>query len=1203
MAMDDDVIKYSDIIQPDETLNRLIEQLEGITNSYGTMVDAIKTGSDKIANSLKSASGASKEGRKAIDEASEAATRLERAFQELTIAESETGKMIAQLKAQTSDANKASVAELRMLESKVGSYNRIQLELKEYVNLYKSLTAAERDDVAMGKEVIAQILEYKNQLKALDAQIKPHIETLNKVQKAEQELAFLRSEEGKRLMTLQAQIREIKKEYSGEKAAVDPLVAAKQKLADVTSAEYQELMALNAQIKEEQRVSKLTIQLNNAKKDTYDYLSAQYELGKIKLRQYTLEEIQTNEEAKDLVIQLEGLYAQMRLLQEATGKYSLGVGDYKTAFNGLSFSVSQVVRELPAAAINLSTFFLAISNNIPMVVDEINKLRKAGTSGANIFKQIGKAIFGWQTLLIAGLTVLSMYGDEIISWVGKAFKAKKATVDLEKVQRDIVKELENSSSEYGKNAVSLKKLTAEYKTLKTKGEKKQWIKDNTSEFNKLGIAVNDVTDAESAFVKNTAAVQEAFKQRARAAAASELAEKKYAEAFLKEEELKQTLSERSKKSFSFGSAVQSSILAGEGAGQYSPEELYASQTETIEKNKKEEIKLIYAEADAFYSQAEAANAAADAALKAAGIYFGKPGKTPRERKGRMVEDLLNTEQLKAQKNLNKALTDQEREEFKKRRDAAEDSYNEKVMAAKNANAKLKRILANEEDDYRDLTDEQKKQVEDTIATNERAIAEYKNVYLKTLDDIAKDEAIALTQGLITAQELRLKTLKEGSDEEFELRQQLLENQMKLALLQNAKLPASQQQDPALISAGYTKQSEANKATRFMEIFDDQQKLEQARFDAVEHSEYEITKFRLNQESHRWRWLITLAEQGGLDWTQAQIDAAKATVDGINNQLAKLEKDNSFIGRVAEHGLFGAVFYGLGKKAGMGESDIQTAIDGFSQYADSMIQNIQAILAAEIEYAETMKALADERVADAQKAYDAEVEARNNGYAHNVATAKKELEQEKRNQQQKQRLLEEAQRRQEALNSITQASSLITASAQLWQSFSSIPIVGPALAIAAIGTMWGSFTAAKIKARQVSAISEEYGEGGLEFLEGGSHASGNDIDLGVNNSRNRRMRAEGGEAMAIINKRNTRKYRGILPGVIDSLNRGNFEEKYLNAFNVIPDSYMLNMNSNADLTRLEAEVAKIRKQGEVQYFLGPDGTIIELKGNVKRVIKS
>ena len=1183
MALDDDAIKYSDIIQPDGSLDNLINKLDEISKSYATVVETIKVGTDKIASSLNSASGATKKGKELISETADAANRLERAYRELTIAESEEGKMIAQLKALTQDANKVSVAELRALEAKAGSYDKLQQELKEYVNLYKSLTAAEREDAAMGKELINQILEYKNQIKALDAEIKPHIEKLTRLQKAEKELAFLRSEEGKQLLNLQKQIRAVRAEYADEKAVIDPLVEARKKLAYAQSAEYKELQNVNSELQKEQKIAKLTATINNTREDTYERLSAQYALGKIRLAEFTQEELTNTDAGRRQVEQLEQIYAKMKLLQESTGYFGLGVGQYNRAFEGLSFSVSQVVRELPAATVGLNTFFLAISNNIPMVVDEINKLRKAGTSGINILKGIGKAVFSWQTLLIAGLTAFSMYGDEIVAWVGKSFKAKEAALSFAEVQRALAKELESTNASYGDIAVALNKLATEWRTLSTNDEMLRWIKDNKSEFDKLGVSITSINDAELAFVTNTEDLLKALDLRAQAAAATKIATEKYEEAFVKQKELEADVAAFRERGWGFGKVNEFN-------------------------KKREEIANLKKEAQGYTNLASAANLAARAKIKAAGLSTEDPLKdkktrTPKEGKGRMVADMLNAEQLKAQKNLNKALTEQEVEEFKKRRDAAKDSYDEKIIAAKNANEKLKRILANEEDDYRDLTDEQKKQVEDTIKTNEKAIKEYQNVYLKTLNDIAKDEQIAIIQNAITAQELKLKTLKEGSEEEFKLREELLRQQLSLQLAQNAKLPKSQQQDPLNMVSAYGRDLKLLRGERTIEVFDQQQALEEARFTAVERSERELTKFKLAQERDRWLLLIDLARNGGIEWSNEQMEAAAATVTGILAKYRKLTKEDSFGALVSERGLFGATFTKIGNVLGMDDDSINDALKGFDVFANQIMANIQAILDAEVEYAERMKELADERVEAAQRAYDAEVEGRNNGYANNVATAKKELEQEKKNQQQKQRLLEEAQRRQEALNTVTQASSLITASAQLWQSFSGIPVVGPALAIAAIATMWGSFAAAKVKARQVTANSEEYGEGGLEFLEGGSHASGNDIDLGVNNSRNKRMRAEGGEALAIINKRNTRRYKGILPDVIDSFNKGTFEDKYLNAFRSLPDSYFIGMKSNTDLTRLEAEVAKIRKQGETQYFLGADGTIIELKGNVKRIIKS
>ena len=241
--------------------------------------------------------------------------------------------------------------------------------------------------------------------------------------------------------------------------------------------------------------------------------------------------------------------------------------------------------------------------------------------------------------------------------------------------------------------------------------------------------------------------------------------------------------------------------------------------------------------------------------------------------------------------------------------------------------------------------------------------------------------------------------------------------------------------------------------------------------------------------------------------------------------------------------------------------------------------------------------AKERVDAAQSAYEAEVEARSNGYANNVATTKKELQQEKKKQLERQKILEAAQKKQEALNTITQASNLITASSLIWSQ------LGFPWAIPALAAMWTSFAVAKIKAKQVTASqSEEYGEGGLEFLEGGSHASGNDIDLRTKNSKGKNMRAEGGEALAIINKKRTKKYRGILPDVIDSLNKGTFEDKYMNAFASTDGmSLVVSPNDGIDLSKLEDDVRNIRKQNETKYCNLGSTTLI-IKGNAKRYIK-
>lgn len=1206
---EDDKIKYSDIIEPDDSIEKLVKQLGELNQQYETMVNAIRAGADRIVHSLKTASGATSEGRKSIDEATASTSRLERAQKELKLAISDTGKQIAWLKAQTADANRTTVEQQRYLQQALTSYDRLKSDLKQTVSLYKSLTAAERADSQMGQQLLNDIINLKNQLKALDDQMKPHIQALTEVEKAEQRLAYLQSEEGQRLLELKAKIAEVTSARRQQKATTDPLVQAQEKLAYAQSTENEQLKLYSTQIKEANRIAQLRVQIANSAEGSYNRLSAQYELNKIKLNQMSGAEREAADIGKKLEAETNALYQQMIKLQEATGNYRLSVGHYQKTWDGLGISISQVVRELPAAAVSMNTFFLGISNNIPMVVDEINRLRaknKAlqaeGKATVSVTGSIVKSLFSWNTALVVLLTVLSMFGGEIINWVSGLIKGKNAVISLDEALDNIAEELETTNGSFGSNIVNLKQLQQEWKNLKTTAEKDQWIKDNKTEFDNLGVAVNNITDAENIFVDNTEAVINALKLRAKAAAAQELASKKYEEALIArnraETEAAQGPSGWDKtKNF----LVQSALRSGDGLSVPAANLELADQV-SAEDFKQQRIKDLEDEAtaaektgDAYFDLAAGYEAAAKAELEAAGIdephkKGKKTGRTPRERD---LTDTINRMALFVQKKYEQSITELEREEYAKRRKEAVDSANAKIRELEETYRKNVDYLTDEENKYKELTEEEKRLIEEAQQRIRETITNTQDQLTYELEQIEKDRQINELRIVEETIKLRLQAVKKGSAEELQLRLQAAQTAQKIALLENSKKPISQQQKPEDIIAGFTKQQTTTTAEFDMTAFDQQQALDEAIFNEVKHNETEITRFKLEQEKARWQEQIELAKAGGLDWSQAQIDAAEATVRGIDRELSEL---NSFIANIGKKGLGGTLL----EKLGFDDNQI----DALKEAVNITIGFLQEIADAEVQLAEQAVEAAEKRVEAAQKAYDAEVEARNNGYANNVATAKKELEQEKKNQQQKQKQLEAAQKRQEALNTVLQASSLITASANLWSSFSSIPIVGPALALAAIATMWTSFAVAKVKAKQVTAGSEEYGEGGLEFLEGGSHASGNDIDLGASNKKGKRMRAEGGEALAIISKKRTRKYRKILPDVIDSFNKGTFEDKYLNAFGG-PDGLNISFNSNStmDLSKIENDVRNIRKQNETKYYTMPDGTVVMQRKNVKRIIKN
>lgn len=1200
---EDDKIKYSDIIEPDDSIEKLVKQLGELNQSYETMVNAIRAGADRIVHSLKSASGATSEGRKAIDEATASTSRLERAQNELKLALSDTGKQIAWLKAQTLDANRATVEQQRYIQQAISSYDRLKSDLKQTVELYKSLTAAERADSEMGQQLLNDILNLKNQIKALDDQMKPHIQTLSEVEKAEQRLAYLQSDEGKRLLELKAKIAELTSARKQQKATVDPLAQAQEKLAYAQSEENQQLKLYSTQIREANQIAQLQATIANSAEGSYNRLSAQYALNKIRLNQMSAAEREAADSGKKLEAETNAIYQQMIKLQEATGNYRLSVGHYQKTWDGLGISISQVVRELPTVAVSLNTFFLGISNNIPMVVDEIKRLRRQnellaaeGKEQISVTRSIVRSLFSFNTILVVLLTVFSMYGKEIITWIDKTLAGRDAAKSFEDALEDLNDELgKGSTGSYGQQIAVLRRLSENWKDLGNNIKAQtQWINDNEKEFSKLGITIDSINDANNAFVDNTESVVAAYKARAKAEAALNVVSQQYQKLLAAEN--KAELEKVREYGFFDKTINYFKALWGGISGPDSD----LSLGTRLKKQRQRNVESLQKDADALEKEVESYfnvwkfyEDQADALFKEIGLEEShkkdKRGRTPRD-----ADDRLNNLALAAEKAYQKSRTEIERDENKKRRAEAFASFNQEIADLNDKYSRIQKILNGQDEKYKKLTESQKETAIKALDDIENAIKNKQKGLTLSLDLLNIDVEIQKAEQLLELLELEGEVSKKGSYEELSNSLKRLDVERQIALLKNAQLPEAKRQPTSAINASFDKQKAITVGSFNMSSFDEQQALDEAVFNEVKRSETEITRFKLEQEKARWQEQIRLAEAGGLDWSQAQIDAAKATVKGIDRELSELD---DFIKNIGKKGLGGTLL----EKLGFDDDQI----DALKDAVNIVIEQLQSIMDAEVELAEQAVEAAEARVEAAQKAYDAEVEARNNGYANNVATAKKELEQEKKNQQEKQKMLQAAQKRQEAMNTVTQASSLVTASANLWSSFSSIPIVGPALALAAIATMWTSFAVAKIKAKQVTASqSDEYGEGGLEFLEGGSHASGDDIDLGVKNKKKRRMRAEGGEALAIISKKRTRKYKKILPDVIDSLNKGTFEDKYLNAFASSDGlSISLNSNGNMDLSKIEDDVRSIRKQSETKYYTLPNGTVVIQHKNVKRIIKN
>jgi len=140
---------------------------------------------------------------------------------------------------------------------------------------------------------------------------------------------------------------------------------------------------------------------------------------------------------------------------------------------------------------------------------------------------------------------------------------------------------------------------------------------------------------------------------------------------------------------------------------------------------------------------------------------------------------------------------------------------------------------------------------------------------------------------------------------------------------------------------------------------------------------------------------------------------------------------------------------------------------------------------------------------------------------------------------------------------------------------------PILAIGLGALVIGSFVGFKVAAAQAS--KRQYATGGSEFIEGGSHASGNDTYLGFQ-SEGKPAYAERGEFHGIVRKEQVPKYRSLLPQIIDSLNRGVFENEFhrINKATAgIPLIVNVNSGTSISTERMEGSLSKLVRMGEVK----------------------
>lgn len=219
---------------------------------------------------------------------------------------------------------------------------------------------------------------------------------------------------------------------------------------------------------------------------------------------------------------------------------------------------------------------------------------------------------------------------------------------------------------------------------------------------------------------------------------------------------------------------------------------------------------------------------------------------------------------------------------------------------------------------------------------------------------------------------------------------------------------------------------------------------------------------------------------------------------------------------------------------LSEADFQVLAQQVQQAVSNVLDGLQSLREAEIARLDVQIKKSEERIKELEKDLKKELELKEKGYANNVASAQRALDEENRNRREayeERAEIEKKQARQELIiDAAKQASSLALAAAQLLAAEASKGIIGVALAAAGIASMFALLAKAKAQAAKARADIPVFREGGRAegVVVGPSHEEGGVLARYTRNGKVHALEIEGGEH--ITPQGQARRYETVLEAI-------------------------------------------------------------------------
>ena len=175
------------------------------------------------------------------------------------------------------------------------------------------------------------------------------------------------------------------------------------------------------------------IKTNSAVKSSYD--ETNNALKKATLEYHALSEEQKRSvDGRKLAADIKAMSDSLKEQDAVIGNFGRHVGNYERAYNGLNVALMQVLRETPSLAMNLQTYLMAISNNLPILADEIINVSKSAGSFNGVLKTLWgtfKSFSFWVTVITTALTFVPQLWEWVKGLTESGKAAKKAAEEHE----------------------------------------------------------------------------------------------------------------------------------------------------------------------------------------------------------------------------------------------------------------------------------------------------------------------------------------------------------------------------------------------------------------------------------------------------------------------------------------------------------------------------------------------------------------------------------------------------------------------------------------------------------------------------------------------------------------------------------------------------------------------------------------------------